>query len=324
MPAADEDGDGEEEDPASFTGRLAGIRPTAESYEVGQIIAIRVNVLDANMDYRIQWEQKPLDEDEENAEWTAIPGAEGDELVLEASMEITQYTYRACLTAEDGTVLYTNAVVFNVTAAEEEEVAAEETEEEEAEEEPETETTEEEPAEEEEVTEEPEEKKEKEAEEPEIPVYEYERDEEGALVLDEKGNPIAIVGEGEEIPVAFLRDEEGNLILDGEGNPIATQTVPADAVIKYTLEDALNPERTIDIYYSWNNMKPAIGGEVTFIAVLNGYDNLEYSIQWQQSRDNSSWNDIAGGTGTRYTETVTRENYRDFWRVQVTITGVRE
>ena len=127
--------------------------------------------------------------------------------------------------------------------------------------------------------------------------------------------------EGNEIPVTYLRNEDGELILDEKGDPIPTQTIPADAVITTTLEDALNPDRTIEIYYSWNNMKPAIGGKVTFIAVLYGYDNLEYDIQWQQSSNNADWLDVPGSNELRHSEIITRENYKDFWRVQVTITG---
>ena len=161
-------------------------------------------------------------------------------------------------------------------------------------------------------------------EEKAAPVYAYEKDEDGNLILDENGNPIVTVIEGDEIPVTYLRNEDGELILDEKGDPIPTQTVPTDAVISSTLEDALDPNRTIDIYYSWNNEKPAIGGEVVFIAVLNGYDNLEYTIQWQQSKNNEDWTDIPDSFETRHTEIVTRDNYKDFWRVQVIITGVNE
>ena len=162
------------------------------------------------------------------------------------------------------------------------------------------------------------------SEENTAPVYSYERDENGVLVLDENGNPIVTVIEGDEIPVTYLRNEDGELILDEKGDPIPTQTVPTDAIISNTIVDALNPDRTIDIYYSWNNQKPAIGGDVTFIAVLHGYENLEYSIQWQQSKNGSDWADVPGSNETRYTETITRDNYKDFWRVQVSITGIEE
>ena len=153
--------------------------------------------------------------------------------------------------------------------------------------------------------------------------YAFERDENGALVLDEKGNPVVIpASEEDDVPVAFLRDEEGALILDENGNPIVTQTVPANAVIINTLEDALDPNRSIDIYYSWDNGEVKLGGSVTFIAVLHGYDNLDYTVQWQESADDVNWSDIQDANSLTNQETITAENYRNFWRVQVTITGV--
>ena len=153
--------------------------------------------------------------------------------------------------------------------------------------------------------------------------YVFERDENGALVLDEKGNPLAIrASEEDDIPVAFLRDENGALVLDDEGNPVVTQTVPANAKLINSLEDELDPNRTIDLYYYWNDEKPSMGGEVTFVAVLYGYDNLEYTLQWQESSDNTNWHDVENANETTLRETITRDNYRDFWRVQVVITGV--
>ena len=63
---------------------------------------------------------------------------------------------------------------------------------------------------------------------------------------------------------------------------------------------------------------------MTFVAVLYGYDNLEYTVQWQQSTDNANWNDVSDATDLRYLETITYDNYRDYWRVLVYITGVEE
>ena len=161
-------------------------------------------------------------------------------------------------------------------------------------------------------------------EEEPVVIYVYERDENGELVLDENGNPIVtVIGDGE-IPVTYQRDENGELVLDENGDPIPTQTLPADAVIISSIEDALNPDRTIDIYYSWNNMEPALGVEVTFIAILYGYDNLEYNVQWQQSKNGSEWTDVPGSVELRHSETITRDHYKDFWRVQVMITGIEE
>lgn len=154
--------------------------------------------------------------------------------------------------------------------------------------------------------------------------YKYVRDENGELVLDEAGNPIAIVPEGVDIPVAFLRDEAGNLVLDAAGNPIPTQFIPQTAHKVTTLEDQLDPNRSIDIYADWGEEELSFGMESTLIAVLHGYDNAVYTVRWQTSVDGGLWTDIDGATETRYSMTVTEDNYYDYWRVVVTVTDVIE
>ena len=91
-----------------------------------------------------------------------------------------------------------------------------------------------------------------------------------------------------------------------------------------SLEDALDPNRSIDLYASWNNETPALGKTVTFVAVLKGYDNLEYTLNWQQSKDNVTWSDIPDASEERYDVVVTADNYADFWRVQALITGIKD
>ena len=93
-------------------------------------------------------------------------------------------------------------------------------------------------------------------------------------------------------------------------------------MIVQTLEDALDPNRSIDLYATWNNQTPTLGGTVTFIAALKGYDNLIYTVNWQTSPDNENWVDIPDVIGLRYDVTTSLDNYADYWRVQVVITGV--
>ena len=152
--------------------------------------------------------------------------------------------------------------------------------------------------------------------------YAYEKDEENALVLDENGDPIAILEDGQEIPKTWVRDEEGELVLDEEENPIATQSVPADAVIVHTLQDQLNPDRYIEIYVSFNEEDAEVGDTANFRAVLYGYDSLIYSLQWQQSDDGANWEDLAGANNADLEVVTSEENKNDYWRVQVTITGI--
>ena len=47
-------------------------------------------------------------------------------------------------------------------------------------------------------------------------VITYKKDEDGKLILNEKGDPIPIVTES----VSYIKDAEGNLVLDKEGNPL--------------------------------------------------------------------------------------------------------
>ena len=160
-------------------------------------------------------------------------------------------------------------------------------------------------------------------EEPVEPRYTFERDADGNLVLDENGNPVAIVPEGMEIPLTYLRDENGNLILDENGDPIVKDTVPAGAEKILTLEDMLDPDCYIDVYIAWKDEKKEIGNEATLVAVLYGYDKVVYSLQWQNSKDDENWTDVSGATESRLTVTATEENAHDYWRVQVTVTDVK-
>lgn len=150
----------------------------------------------------------------------------------------------------------------------------------------------------------------------------YQRDEAGNLVLDENGNPIAILPEGAtEMPVRFQRDANGNLILDENGNPIPIATVPVGAQKLDTLEDRLDPNRTIDIYANWGGGQLFFGDEATLVAVLNGYDNAIFTAQWQQSKDNVNWENVPNGNGLRCRVIVDESNYLNYWRIEVTVTG---
>ena len=153
--------------------------------------------------------------------------------------------------------------------------------------------------------------------------YRYERDAQGNLILDENGNPVVLVPDGMEIPLTWERDADGNLVLDENGDPIPKDTVPSDANKVATLTDQLDPNRYIDIYASWEDDVLAFGSHATLIAVLYGYDNAVYTLQWQSSADDANWQDIPDATESRYALTVTEDNYLNFWRVQVLITDVR-
>ena len=175
------------------------------------------------------------------------------------------------------------------------------------------------------VEEKTEEKKEEAAEaatEAPAPAYTFERDENGNLVLDENGNPVAVIPEGMEVPIDYVRDENGELVLDENGNPIVLNTVPEGADKITTIVDELNPDRYVDIYAVWQDETPELNEQLTLVSIAYGYEEIEYTYQWQRSADDINWTDIEGATEARYSFTVTEDNYRDYWRVTILITGV--
>lgn len=151
----------------------------------------------------------------------------------------------------------------------------------------------------------------------------YKREEDGTLKLDEQGDPIPnLLADATQKPVAWLRDELGELVLDANRDPIPTQFADINAEKIATIEDVLNPNRSIDIYASWEGDALYFGAEARLTAALRGYDNVVYTVQWETSKDGANWRAVEGANATTYALTVTEENYMDFWRVRVTVTGV--
>ena len=147
----------------------------------------------------------------------------------------------------------------------------------------------------------------------------FQRDANGALVLDEKGDPIPVLPEGMAKPEAYQRDENGALVLDADGDPIPLNVVPDDGEKLATIVDAMSPDRSIDIYALFEGDYLNMGDKVTLITVLTGYENLVYTYQWQVQADDG-WTDVEGATGSAYSFQLTEENYDAVWRVQIEIT----
>lgn len=150
----------------------------------------------------------------------------------------------------------------------------------------------------------------------------FKKDSNGLLILDEKGDPIPELTDTDDIPVKYKRDANGNLILDENGDPIPTQWVPAGSTVMYDLADQLDPNRTIKVYIDLGSGALYFGDTISFYAVLNGYDNAVYTLQWQTSKDNENWTDVPGENELRMDLVVTEENYQNWWRVTVNITDV--
>ena len=104
--------------------------------------------------------------------------------------------------------------------------------------------------------------------------------------------------------------------------PITEEELPANARLMAVLQDTLNAQRSVSIYAVYDGEFLSFGDQVTFVALLRGYDNLTYTLQWQWSQDNLIWEDVPGAEQATYSFQVAEDNYQNFWRVGVTITGV--
>ena len=65
------------------------------------------------------------------------------------------------------------------------------------------------------------------------------------------------------------------------------------------------------------------GTEVTLVAVLYGYDDVLYELQWESSSDGLTWEAVPGANELAYTMIVSEENYLNSWHVLVTVIGPR-
>ena len=97
-------------------------------------------------------------------------------------------------------------------------------------------------------------------------------------------------------------DIEEEIILDEE------QIVPQ--------AEECEPERHVSICASCADTV-SLGDTVMLYAILEGYEGVDYYLQWQTSKDNNNWHDISGANGEKYVITVTEENCTDYFRVIV-------
>ena len=103
---------------------------------------------------------------------------------------------------------------------------------------------------------------------------------------------------------------------------ITEDDLPDNARLLGVIQDKLSAERSVSVYASYDGEYVTFGDTVTLYAVLHGYEDTVYTLQWQSSPDNASWADISGAVSASYAVTVTEANYTDYYRVAVTINGV--
>ena len=94
---------------------------------------------------------------------------------------------------------------------------------------------------------------------------------------------------------------------DEDEEIVMLDLLPPDAELVQEILDALDPGRRILLYVSWGGQKAIFGSTAKLIAVPEGYDDVEFTLQWQRSTDNLNWEDVPEAKGYTFDEWVTTE-----------------
>ena len=79
----------------------------------------------------------------------------------------------------------------------------------------------------------------------------------------------------------------------------------------------------VSFVITWED-QAALGCAAIFTADIRGLDEYTYSMQWQWSEDGENWQDVDGETEIQMRQVITEENMAYFWRINITVTGIRE
>lgn len=140
----------------------------------------------------------------------------------------------------------------------------------------------------------------------------------GPTVTETEDGTVIDMGETAEEPVegeeanADKPEEDGELdedfILPEEGELPEEDAEPEIPEIDFsTLSVAISAESDV----------VELGGDMVLTAVLTGFEDLNYTLQWQFSADNANWADVDGATGSTLRVQMNEENRDYFWRVSV-------
>lgn len=143
-------------------------------------------------------------------------------------------------------------------------------------------------------------------------------DGDGPTVTETEDGTVIDMGETAEEPVegeeanADKIEEDGELdedfILPEEGELPEEDAEPEIPEIDFsTLSVAISAESDV----------VELGGDMVLTAVLTGFEDLNYTLQWQFSTDNENWADVDGATGSTLRVQMNEENRDYFWRVSV-------
>lgn len=143
---------------------------------------------------------------------------------------------------------------------------------------------------------------------------------EGTLptVTETEDGPVIDMGETAEAPV---EGEEANAEKPAEDGELDEDfTLPEEGELPEEDAEPEIPEidfSTLSVAISAESDVVELGGDMVLTAILTGFEDLNYTLQWQFSTDNANWANVDGATGSTLRVQMNEENRDYFWRVSV-------
>ena len=124
---------------------------------------------------------------------------------------------------------------------------------------------------------------------------------------------------------AKLKDPEvpGEYIVETNVDKTVTITFK-EKTPEELVAEALDPNRSVAVTFDVPEGGFQFGDTVTLKAEVQGYDNVNYTLQWRWSTDDATWNECTGETQDTMEVVLTEENYQYYWGILITVTGLKE
>ena len=143
-------------------------------------------------------------------------------------------------------------------------------------------------------------------------------DGDGPTVTETEDGTVIDMGETAEAPV---EGEEANADKPEEDGELDEDfTLPEEGELPEEDAEPEIPEidfSTLSVAISAESDVVELGGDMVLTAILTGFEDLNYTLQWQFSTDNANWANVDGATGSTLRVQMNEENRDYFWRVSV-------
>ena len=143
-------------------------------------------------------------------------------------------------------------------------------------------------------------------------------DGDGPTVTETEDGTVIDMGETAEEPV---EGEEANAEKPEEDGELDEDfTLPEEGELPEEDAEPEIPEidfSTLSVAISAESDVVELGGDMVLTAILTGFEDLNYTLQWQFSADNANWANVDGATDFTLRVQMNEENRDYFWRVSV-------